>query len=125
MHTKLFLLTNPNFKTMPSFNSNTGSNITLTEATAMTSAWATLQSTMSIPINASNPKSMAYGKNKIQDILDQQGCEGIRIYNGYSDSNRVMVVVGVDENGNDMTGGNILEWGMPCPASCPPSTAIG
>jgi len=100
------------------FDPTIGEFITLSEAEDMTSAWASLQSSMSIPISVSNPTAHALGKNKIQDILDQSGCEGIRIYNGYSDSKRNLILVGVDENGEDMTSGYILDHSRPCPPNC-------
>lgn len=124
---KIFkLLSNPlKFKLMPeSFNPDTGTFISLSEAEDMVSAWETLQSNMSIPISVANPKAHAFGINKIKDITDQSGCEGIRIYNGYYDSNRRLIIVGVDEDGNDMTSGYILEFSNPCPPNCAPNTAI-
>lgn len=106
------------------FSPTTGSFITLTQAETMVAAWISLQSTLSITVDEANPKAMAYGKERIQDILDQEGCEGIRIYNGYAQSKRNMILIGVDEDGNDMTGGNILELGSPCPPYCAPSTSL-
>lgn len=106
-------------------NPNTGTFITLSQAEVMVSDWISLQGSMSLSITDANPKAMVYGKDKIQDILDQQGCVGIRIYNGLAQSKRVMVLVGIDSNGDDMTSGNILETGFPCPAYCAPNTSIG
>jgi hypothetical protein len=115
-----------NFKTMPnSFSPTTGSFINLTLGQTMVADWITLQGNMSLSINEANPKASAFGKDRIQEILDQTGCKGFRIYNGYYDSKRCFVLVGVDEDGNDMTSGRILEFSNPCPPYCAPTTSLG
>jgi hypothetical protein len=108
-----------------SFSPTTGSFITLTLGQTMVADWITLQSDMSLSINEANPKASAFGADRIQEILDQTGCVGIRIYNGYYDYKRRFVLVGVDEDGNDMTSGRILEFSNPCPPYCAPSTSLG
>jgi len=107
-----------------SFSTTTGSFITLTQAQDMVADWITLQGNLGISINEANPKAHAFGIDRIQDILDQTGCNGIRAYNGYYDSKRRLIFVGVDEFGNDMTSGYILEFSNPCPPNCAPTTAI-
>lgn len=107
-----------------SFSPTTGSFISLTQAQDMVADWMTLQSNMSLSVNEANPKAHAFGADRVQEILDQTGCVGIRIYNGYYDSKRRLVIVGVDEDGNDMTSGRILEFANPCPPNCAPSNAI-
>ncbi|MCC6816182.1 MAG: hypothetical protein IT267_07205 [Saprospiraceae bacterium] len=107
-----------------SFSPTTGSFITLTQAQDMVADWVSLQNNLDISINEANPKAHAFGIDRIQEILDQSGCQGVRIYNGYYDSKRRLIVVGVDEDGNDMTSGRILEFATPCPPNCAPSIAI-
>lgn len=109
---------------MPNPTSNTGSFITSSIAQTMISNWVSLQSSLNITIDDANPKAMAYGSSKILDILNQSGCEGIRVYNGIAQSNHVLIFVGYDSNGDDMVSGYILETGMPCPSYCPPSTSL-
>lgn len=106
-------------------DSTTGTFITETQGHDMVSDWIALQSSLGISISEYNPKAMAYGKEKIQEILDQTDCEGIRIYNGYYQSRRNMILVGFDSNGDDMVSGKILETGMPCPSYCAPNTSLG
>ncbi|MBK9632914.1 MAG: hypothetical protein IPO62_17970 [Saprospiraceae bacterium] len=106
---------------MPNPSSSTGSFVTISQAQTMISNWDNQQ----VSINDANPRSIAYGKSKILDILNQSGCEGIRIYNGIDQSNHVFILVGYDSNGNDMTSGYILETGLPCPSYCAPSTSLG
>jgi hypothetical protein len=66
------------------------------------------------------------GEEKINLILAQDKCIGLRIYNGYSieDSKTNLVIVGVDENEKDMTDGLILEKTEPCPSSCDITSAL-
>lgn len=65
-------------------------------------------------------KALYVGKNHVRQILAQDDCIGIRIYNGYSaDEGRLShVLVGVDSDGNDMTSGVIVDRMIPCPNSC-------
>ncbi|HRI35086.1 MAG: hypothetical protein IPK88_18140 [Saprospiraceae bacterium] len=107
------------------FDPNTGTYVTLSEAQSMASNWAGLQSSLNMPISEANPKAYAFGNNKMLGIINQNGCEGIRLYNGYENNKRVIIVVGIDENGDDMTGGYILELSRPCPPNCGSNTVIG
>lgn len=120
------IFTNPlNLNLMPdSFSPTTGSFITLTQAQSMVAAWVTLQGNLSMSVNEANPKAHAFGADRIQEILDQTGCKGIRAYNGYYDLKRNLIFIGVDEDGNDMTSGQILEFSTPCPPNCAPTTAL-
>ena len=59
------------------------------------------------------------GKNKLQKILDQDGCMGVRIYYGLDNGVKNLVFVGADANENDMVDGVILEKTLPCPPRCP------
>ncbi|MEP7197204.1 MAG: hypothetical protein ABI851_11850 [Saprospiraceae bacterium] len=108
-----------------SFSPTTGSFITLSQGQTMVADWISLQGNMSLTVSEANPKASAFGKDRVQEILDQTGCEGIRIYNGYYDSKRRFVLIGIDEDGNDMTSGRILEFSSPCPPYCAPSTSLG
>lgn len=66
--------------------------------------------------------SGAFVAGQVQELLAQSGCAGVRIYNGRgADQSAHFVLVGVDENGNDMTQGTILQQMMPCPPFCPPT----
>lgn len=66
--------------------------------------------------------SGSFLKDQLLELLGQPGCVGVRIYKGRaSDQTANFVLVGVDESGNDMTQGAILEQTMPCPPFCPPT----
>lgn len=62
------------------------------------------------------------GSDNVKHILSQEGCMGIRIYNGYDDENKKMnlVLVGVDESGKEMLEDGIIydELAL-CPPTCP------
>jgi hypothetical protein len=61
-----------------------------------------------------------FGKDAIQKILVQSGCVGMRIYNGMDNSESpTFVLVGVDAEGEDMTGGELAEIQIGCPPICP------
>ncbi len=71
-------------------------------------------------------KSFFAGSNKLNLILEQEGCVGIRMYNGYdNETNNInLVLVGVDEQGEDITDGVILERLVLCPHVCPKSSPL-
>jgi len=61
-----------------------------------------------------------FHREAVQQLLAQQGCEGLRYYYARKeDGGQALVLLGVDADGNDMTEGTILEWTMPCPPYCP------
>lgn len=71
-------------------------------------------------------KAYAVSKDKLLDILQQEGCEGVRIYNGIDSlsGNNNLVLVGIDDDGEDMTKGVILERLTICPEICPINSAL-
>ncbi|MBA4153723.1 hypothetical protein [Flavobacterium sp.] len=71
-------------------------------------------------------KSFFVGKEKLDRILEQEDCIGIRIYNGNdTETNKEnRVLVGVDKDGEDISGGVIVEELSPCPSHCPKSSPL-
>jgi hypothetical protein len=70
-------------------------------------------------------KGEYFGKNALNSLLNQQGCVGARMYYGLkADQTQCLVIVGVDANGNDMTAGEIMEFGQPCPNNCSVDNAL-
>ncbi len=68
-------------------------------------------------------KAVYYSADVYNDLLAQEGCVGIRIYNAL-DSDRKMtnVLVGVDQDGNDLYQGRIYDSGdRTPPAPIPPN----
>lgn len=94
-----------------SFNGNEGSFISIDEASDETRNYRTA--------NPDSVKGFFVGKNKLNDVLNQTGCVGVRIYNSIlNDGTRQVVIVGVTSNENDMTGGLILNHTILCPPVC-------
>lgn len=86
--------------------------ITLAQAVALTKAHRAQAAGGGI-------KAELWPREVFEAMLAQPGCAGIRIYHGVGvDGNPHLVLVGVDANGGDMTGGTIMEAGLPCPPWC-------
>jgi len=98
-----------------SFTGNEGAFITLTDAATLTANYRSGQL---------NPTLGHFlGISKLQDLLAQTGCVGLRIYYGIDSEtgSKEIVVVGVDEDENDILDGTeplILDQSVPCPTSC-------
>jgi len=68
----------------------------------------------------SNKKAYLYDATLIQSILDQEDVTGLRIYNGErSNGDTCVILVGTNNDGDDLTDGVIVERGKPCPNVCP------
>lgn len=65
-------------------------------------------------------KASFASKEIILQILEQEDCVGIRIYNGYDNEEKRLcnVLVGVNSKEQDMTNGIIVERLRPCPPLC-------
>ena len=97
-----------------SFTGQENHEISLQEASKMTKRYRDNQQTEGYI------KSEYFGQEAIKAILQQENCVGIRIYYAL-DENMVkkMVLVGVDQNENDLFYGVLAEKGLVCPPSCP------
>ena len=92
------------------FDGTEGGEITLKLGADMTAEYRSQ--------NPGETKAHFYGKDILNEILDQEGCMGIRIYYGLdSDENKELVLVGADANENDMTG-LVADLSSPCPSLC-------
>lgn len=64
-------------------------------------------------------KAHYFGKEALLKLLDQVGCVGIRIYYAAKDDETPeLLIVGVNEEGSDLSNGVILERSWPCPPYC-------
>jgi hypothetical protein len=88
-----------------------GEVVTLNEAKQMTADYRRAAGANAI-------KAHLFSKGLVEDILNQSGCEGLRIYHGIENGEKVVVLVGTDANDEDMTGGVILERSTKCPPVC-------
>jgi CobQ-like glutamine amidotransferase family enzyme len=62
--------------------------------------------------------------NAYQILLAQPSCVGVRTYFALDQGALTIVVVGVDNNGNDMTEGIILDGALGCPPNCPTNSPL-
>jgi len=99
-------------QSVPPFTGTENHSISLADAAKLTLAY---QSTA--PANA--VLAEYFGRNAVTSVLTQPGAVGLRIYHGrQTDGKEVMVIVGVDSAGNDLTNGPLLEFGFGCPPIC-------
>lgn len=92
------------------FNGTEGGAISLADASALTAEYRRL--------NPNQVIANFYGKEILQQILDQPDCMGIRIYYGLdADGNRELVLVGADQSENDILD-LIVDLSCPCPKAC-------
>ncbi|MGK4567735.1 hypothetical protein [Flavobacterium sp. 3HN19-14] len=91
---------------------NSGEVILLQDAKNLVSAYRTkfLNEIKAHYVSADNVKA----------ILQQDNCAGIRMYHGHDDKSgqQTLVLVGVDNDGKDMTSGIIMDRLKPCPLFC-------
>ena len=93
------------------FDGNESSVITLSEATTWTENYRNA--------NPGATKAHFFGVNKLNLILNQSSCVGIRAYYAIDDDGaKQLVLVGVDANGEDLYNGVILDRSAPCPSWC-------
>jgi len=66
-----------------------------------------------------------FGKSAISEILNQDDCVGIRIYNAIDgDEKYTYVVVGVTADNKDLTDGDLAEYVVGCPPRCPKDSSL-
>ncbi len=92
---------------------NNNHEITLQEAITMTHAY------QNYPQFAGQTKAGLISATAIQDLLNQPGCVGVRIYFALDlNNNLTTVLVGTDNADNDITSGILLNRGIKCPPQC-------
>jgi hypothetical protein len=93
--------------------------ITLAEAITMTQAY------QNDPFFSLQTLSAKIPADAYLDIINQTGCEEVRTYFAKNDlGDLTLVVVGVDEYGNDMTNGKIMNKFTRCPDDCPQNSPL-
>jgi hypothetical protein len=66
-----------------------------------------------------SPFGSLFPREVFERLLAQPGCAGIRIYYGRNERREhELLLVGVDGTGDDMTTGELFDFGMPCPPYC-------
>ncbi len=71
------------------------------------------------------PKGGFFGKKAIQRLLVQPDCIGLRFFYGAAnDGARVIVILCVDKNGEEMFDGPLAELSIVCPPICGPTNPL-
>ena len=84
------------------------------------------------------PLSEAFERGAFDTVLSKEGCTGLRFYYGMSEDLKIhAIIVGVDENGEDMLPeestianneeseeDDIIERGIRCPDICPSGSPL-
>jgi hypothetical protein len=66
-----------------------------------------------------------FHREAFEALLKQSGCAGIRIYRGKAEKGtHHFVMVGVNQEGNDMIEGGVMERCWPCPPYCDTKSAL-
>lgn len=99
------------------FNGTEGEFISLGEAADMTKAWRTG--------DFGPGDAVFYGRERLEELLDQEGVMGIRMYFAVNEKNeKTLVLVGATENEDDLHNGLILDRGPICPSTCSTSNPL-
>lgn len=90
-----------------------GNFITLDEASEMTAHYReTIQPGETI--------AYAISKDFISQVLNQTGCDGLRIYYGINENgDKTLIINGIDMTGDDLYNGLIADGVWACPSFCP------
>ncbi|MCF6358560.1 MAG: hypothetical protein L3J54_12215 [Draconibacterium sp.] len=94
-----------------SFNGTESKKVSLADASVWTSNYRRT-------ISQGEIIAHFFGKEKLNDILSQSGCMGIRMYHGLDNGKKNLVLVGTDSDENDLVNGVILENAITCPTNC-------
>jgi|LauGreDrversion4_2_1035121.scaffolds.fasta_scaffold628606_2 hypothetical protein len=93
-------------------NDQMGEFISLEEASEMTARYRN-------SIQPGETIAYAISKDYIARILEQNDCEGLRIYYGINNlGETTLVVTGINENKDDMYTGLIADGMVICPVDC-------
>ena len=66
-----------------------------------------------------SPRGSLFPRDVFERLLAQPKCAGIRIYYGRNERREhELVLVGVDDNGDDMITAELFDFGVPCPPYC-------
>ena len=99
------------------FTGNEDHEISLQDAAVLTKNFRDAQ-------QSANPiLGMYFSKAGIEQVLNQTGCVGIRVYYGLKEDAPesmipTLIVCGVDANEDDMADGVLLDYGKTCPNNC-------
>lgn len=93
------------------FDGNEGEVVALRDASSWTRAYRD-------QMEEGDPKGHFLGRNKLLQILNQDGAKGIRFYYAIEDGQKTLVAVAADADENDLFEGTIVERSRICPPHC-------
>lgn len=94
------------------FDGSEAGFISLTEAAGYTKNYR-----RSVPVGST--LAHFFGKEMLEDLLNQTECVGIRVYYGQEDNgDKNLILVGVTADENDMADGLIGDRSILCPTIC-------
>ena len=99
---------------MINLTEETGRYISLMLAQQAVGAWIKSEKEKSQKIDVANPKAHAFGREKILEVLDQIDCVGLKIYHGLEDGKKTLVLVGVNDEGDDIVSGLKIDKSIAC-----------
>lgn len=92
------------------FNGSEGEQINLQTAAAWTANYRQTGAVI---------RAHFFGRDILEDILEQDGCMGIRIYYALDDNGtRQLILVGANADEGDMYEGVVADIGGLCPPNC-------
>jgi len=98
------------------FNGTEGGAISLTTGANLTSKYR--------DNNPGQTKGHFMGRDILLQLLEQEGCMGIRVYYGMDeDGEKQLVFVGADSSENDLLD-LVADLSMPCPSRCGTSNPL-
>ena len=101
------------------FTGKEGGMITVEEAKEMISRYRTKYAIKEDSGKPSDTLWVFSGREAIQQILDQEGCVGIRFYfSENQEGHKDLVMIGVDKDENDMVKGKVADRTVACPPAC-------
>lgn len=106
---------------MLEYNGSEGEAIALDEGAALTANYRKSKGD-----KAETVRAHFFGRDILQDILNQENCAGIRMYYGLDENEgRQQVLVGVAADGQDMEAGIVADRLRICPPDCAVGTLNG
>ena len=99
---------------MPTFTGSEGSPIDRAEA----AQWTANYRNANAGFDDTSTKAHFYGREVLQQLLDQPGCMGIRMYYALDgEGQKQLILVGADAEGNDIED-LIVDGSHICPPDC-------
>ena len=98
------------------FDGTEGDAIPITDGSALTAEFR--------QHNPNHRLAHFFGRDILQQILDQPDCMGIRVYYGVNEEGQSeLVLAGADADENDMLD-LVVDLSMPCPKACSDSNPL-